>query len=164
VEFSNAVRVARALVKQDETLLIVTADHSHVLTMAGYPTRGNDILGLARGNDDHGNPELTPLRDMIGLPFTTLSYANGPGYTGRSIEQPEGAKRYPHNPTGYAGIRKGRPKLSDAEARDPNYMQEATVPPLCSGETSIARARRSALPRRGSRFRHGGFALVDESR
>ena len=73
VEFSNAVRVARALVKQDETLLIVTADHSHVLTMAGYPTRGNDILGLARGNDDHGAPELTPLRDMLGLPFTTLS-------------------------------------------------------------------------------------------
>jgi len=128
VELSNAVRVARALVKEDETLMIVTADHSHVLTMAGYPTRGNDILGLARGNDDHGAPELTPLRDMLGLPFTTLSYANGPGYTGRSVEQPEGAKHYPHNPSGYAGIRKGRPKLSDAEAREPNYLQEATVP------------------------------------
>ncbi len=128
VELSNAVRTAVSLVKARETLIVVTADHSHVLTMAGYPTRGNDILGLARGNDAHGAPELTPLKDMLGLPFTTLSYANGPGYTGRSREQPEGAKQYPHNPTGYAGIRKGRPKLSDAEVRQPDYLQESTVP------------------------------------
>ena len=128
VELSNAVRAAESLVKPRETLIVVTADHSHVFTMAGYPTRGNDILGLARGNDDHGAPELTPLKDMLGLPFTTLSYANGPGYTGRSSEQPEGAKRYPHNPAGYAGIRKGRPKLTDAEVRQPNYLQETTVP------------------------------------
>jgi alkaline phosphatase len=128
VELSNAVRAALSLVNPRETLIVVTADHSHVLTMAGYPTRGNDILGLARGNDAHGAPELTPLHDMLGLPFTTLSYANGPGYTGRSREQPEGAKRYPHTPTGYAGIRNGRPRLSDAEARQPNYLQESTVP------------------------------------
>ncbi len=128
VEFSNAVRTAMSVVNQRDTLVIVTADHSHVLTMAGYPTRGNDILGLARANDDHGAPELTPIRDMLGLPFTTLSYANGPGYTGRSSEQPEGAKRHPHNPTAYAGIRKGRPRLSDAEVRQPDYLQETTVP------------------------------------
>ena len=127
VALSDAVHVANELASL-ETLIVVTADHSHGLTFAGYPTRGNDILGLARGVDDHGDPKENPFKDMIGLPFTTLSYATGPGYTGRSPEQPEGAKSYPHNPTGYGGIRHGRPKLSDAEVRRPEYLQEATVP------------------------------------
>lgn len=127
VELSRAVSVANQLATLD-TLIVVTADHSHVLTVAGYPTRGNDILGLARGVDDHGDPKDTPYKDMLGLPFTTLGYANGPGYTGRTPEQREGAKHYPHNPTGYGGIQKGRPKLSDAEVRKPDYLQEATVP------------------------------------
>ena len=53
----------------EETLMIVTADHSHVFTMGGYPDRGNPILGYVsnkRKADD-------------GMKFTTLSYANGPG-------------------------------------------------------------------------------------
>ena len=29
----------------EDTLLVVTADHSHVFNIAGYATRGNDILG-----------------------------------------------------------------------------------------------------------------------
>jgi len=128
VEFSNAVRAAQALVNPDETLIVVTADHSHTLTIAGYPTRGNDILGLVYGNDAKGEPESTPLRDMLGLPFTTLSYANGPGYTGASPEQPEGPKHYPHQPTGYRGIRHGRPDLRKVDTTDPSYMQETTVP------------------------------------
>ena len=37
-----------------ETLIVVTADHSHTMTIAGYPHRGNDILGLVRGNSPHG--------------------------------------------------------------------------------------------------------------
>jgi alkaline phosphatase len=128
VELSNAVRTAVELVSANETLIVVTADHSHVLTIAGYPTRGNPILGLVHANEANGKRSPEPLRDAIGLPFTTLGYANGPGYTGASPEQPEGAKRFPHQPTGYRGIRKGRPDLSAVDVAGPDYLQEAAVP------------------------------------
>lgn len=128
VELSNAVKTAVALVEPRDTLLIVTADHSHVITMAGYPTRGNPILGVVEGNDPSGKPAGKPLLDMLGLPFTTLSYANGPGYTGASPEQREGPKKFPHLPTGYRGIQKGRPDLARVDVESPSYLQEATVP------------------------------------
>jgi alkaline phosphatase len=128
IELSNAVRAALALTDPLETLVVVTADHGHVLTIAGYPLRGNPILGKVVTVDEHGEPAEVYLRDAIGRPFTTLGYANGPGYTGASPEQPEGAKRYPHLPTGYQGIRRGRPDLTRVDTTAPDYLQEATVP------------------------------------
>ncbi|XP_076467438.1 alkaline phosphatase, tissue-nonspecific isozyme-like isoform X2 [Babylonia areolata] len=56
----------------DDTLVVVTADHSHVFTMGGYPDKGHDILGLV----EHTSEKDKALDDM---PYTTLSYANGPG-------------------------------------------------------------------------------------
>ncbi len=72
VALADAVAVADRLTSADDTLIIVTADHSHTLTFAGYSVRGNPILGLA--SDSRG-----PRRDLDGNAYTTLGYANGPG-------------------------------------------------------------------------------------
>jgi alkaline phosphatase len=90
VEMARAVQYAVDNTDPADTLIMVTADHSHVFTIAGYPQRGNDILGLVvppigRGEDggDGG-----PLMAMDGKPYTTLGYANGPGAVGHLHERP----------------------------------------------------------------------------
>ena len=113
-----------------DTLIIVTADHSHVFTMSGYPTRGNPILGKVIANDPRGRPAKSFAVDSLGLPYTTLGYANGPGYTGASMEQPEGVKHFPHNAAGYKGIMKGRPDLTSVDTADHAFLCECTVPML----------------------------------
>ena len=105
IEFSNAVRTALSKVNLDETLIIVTADHSHTLTLAGYPMRGNNILGLVREVDDNGLAEDKPKYDKNQLPYTTLGYANG---------------------TGALGV--PRPRLTEEQVTNPDYKQEALVP------------------------------------
>jgi len=106
-ELSRAVQVALDKVDLSETLILVTADHGHVFTIAGYPTRGNPILGLAMGNDESGNPAGKPILAADGRPYTTLGYGNGPG----------AVKEMP------------RP----APASDPRAAQQSLVP--LSGET-----------------------------
>jgi alkaline phosphatase len=78
-EFARAVSFAVANTDPAETLILVTADHSHVFTIAGYPTRGNPILGLVMGNDERGEPTGEPVLAADGQPYTTLGYQNGPG-------------------------------------------------------------------------------------
>ncbi|MFN3864815.1 MAG: alkaline phosphatase [Erythrobacter sp.] len=82
VEFARAVQWAVDHTDPAETLIMVTADHSHVFTIAGYPKRGNDILGLVvppKGSGEDGGDGETPLIAADGTPYTTLGYANGPG-------------------------------------------------------------------------------------
>ena len=45
LELEKAVKTALEMTDEDETLIVVTADHSHSMTINGYPKRGNDILG-----------------------------------------------------------------------------------------------------------------------
>ena len=78
-EFSRAVEAAIKKVDPEETLILVTADHSHVFTMGGYATRGNPILGHVVRNDASGESELGPDLAADGQPYSTLQYANGPG-------------------------------------------------------------------------------------
>lgn len=126
IALSDAVRTAAEMTSADDTLILVTADHSHTLTFSGYPVRGNPILGKVRGGgEDGGGVDYT--RDLTGLPYTTLSYANGPGHTGASNQQPAGPKRHPHSPTS-AEPAQGRPDLGSVDTEDPDYMQEALVP------------------------------------
>lgn len=67
VELTKAVAAADALTDSEDTLIVVTSDHAHVMTLSGYAERGNNILGFAGQGAD-------------GLPYSTLSYSNGPGY------------------------------------------------------------------------------------
>lgn len=111
IELSNAVRRAMELTRDQDTLILVTADHSHVFTIAGYPHRGNDILGLVQDVPDVDGAPLANARDARGLPYTTLGYQNGPGHRGPGA----------------------RPDLSNVDTAKPEFLQEAAVP--LSGET-----------------------------
>ena len=114
IAFSDAIRAAVQMTADKDTLILVTADHSHVFTIGGYPARGNPILGLVRAPDA---PDYT--RDVQGKPFATLSYANGPGFA--ALEK-----------GGDAGL--GRPvqpgrrvDLSTVDTEDEGYHQESLV-------------------------------------
>lgn len=134
-QLAAAVQAAIKKINLDDTLVIVTADHSHVFTIGGYPQRGNPILGLAQGVG-----EKTPTLDLLGLPYTTLNYANGPGYTGASNLQAAGSKTFTtaatpawaagsegHTPTSYTAAN-GRPTLSSDKVENPDYLQESIIP------------------------------------
>ena len=128
IELSNAVRVALERTDPENTLIVVTADHSHTLTFSGYPKRGNPILGLVVGSSGEAAASNAPAQDLTGHPYTTLGYANGPGYAGASDVQPEGAKTLPHFAKSATGITKGRPDLSSADTQGSTYLQESTLP------------------------------------
>ena len=73
VALDEAVAAALRLTSQEDTLILTTADHSHTLTINGYPMRGNPILATVAG----AKGEAVLAKD--GKAYTTLSYANGPG-------------------------------------------------------------------------------------
>jgi alkaline phosphatase len=90
-----------------DTLIVVTADHSHTLTLSGYATRGNPILGYVVENDYEGHPKKDAALDLEGNTYTSLSYRDGPGASAHSDK---------HSMSGYE------------EVQQPNYQQLALVP------------------------------------
>ena len=128
IALSDAVKAASELTSADDTLILVTADHSHTLAFVGYPVRGNPILGKVRGSSGEEGHANQYARDALGLPYTTLTYSNGPGYVGASAQQPEGPKRFPHLASGYQPATSGRPDLTAVDTAHPDYLQEAIAP------------------------------------
>lgn len=126
VALSDAVRAAMQAAPP-ETLIIVTADHSHSLNFVGYPVRGNPILGKVRGLGGEEGDRTQYARDQLGLPYTTLSYANGPGYPGASNAQPQGSKHHPHQ-SANVHPSTGRPDLTHVDTQAPDYLQESMIP------------------------------------
>ena len=120
IAMSDAVAVAKQLTNDKDTLIVTTADHSHVFTIAGYPSRGNPILGKTAV----GGVNLT---DALGLPYTTLAYANGPGWTGGFLRNDFDPTTEGRVPGEYIGAEL-RPDLSMIDTAHPDYLQEATVP------------------------------------
>ncbi len=130
LEFSDAVALAHQQTDPSETLIVVTADHGHPLTLAGYVRRGNPILGHAQENTPTGGTQVA--KDGSGRPFTSLNYTLGPGHPGATSEQPAGPKRFPHYRSPKLGPLKFepevRPNLEGIDTRDSNYLQEAMIP------------------------------------
>jgi alkaline phosphatase len=103
------VKKAYEMTDPNDTLIVVTADHSHVFTIAGYPHRGNDILGLSKEVPSvDGNAPANSLAGD-GKPYTTLGYQNGPGAAGSLT----------------AGV---RTDLSSVDTKSLGYLQQAIVP------------------------------------
>ena len=115
VMLSEAVRRAQELTNPQDTLIIVTSDHGHVMTFAGYPKRGNPILGKVISP---GEETLAEAAD--GLPYTTLSYANGMGMSETDSDDPD--NRY------NLALNTGRHDISEMDTESPHYHQEALVP------------------------------------
>ncbi|XP_061189805.1 alkaline phosphatase, tissue-nonspecific isozyme-like isoform X2 [Saccostrea echinata] len=98
VQFDEAIKEAVSLTSQKETLIIVTADHSHPFSLTGYTNRGNDILGLV----DEESFKVEPTTDH--MPYSSLLYGNGPGY------------------------RSPRQNLTGINTDDKDFMQQSAVP------------------------------------
>lgn len=116
IEFSRAVQAAVDATSAAETLIIVTADHSHVFTISGYPKRGNPILGKVV-NVGQDRPALA----ADGLPYTTLGYANGLGFRNLPGETDADHAYHNHPVT-------GRQDLTQVDTQAAGFHQEALVP------------------------------------
>ena len=135
-ELDEAIGAAAQMVDLRDTLIIVSADHSHVFNIAGYPLRplqelpysiksyepgyenagatGHGILDLVWDIDSSGHVFAAP--DRNGVPYTVLGYQNGPGYRGTGRVDPR------------LDLFKGFSGVVPTGPSHPAYFQESAVP------------------------------------
>ncbi|XPF96201.1 alkaline phosphatase [Colwellia sp. RE-S-Sl-9] len=116
IEFAKAVQAAVDSTNPEETLILVTADHSHVFTIAGYPKRGNPILGKVVSV---GSTE--PAKASDGMPYTTLGYTNGLGFR-NLVNETDADATYSEADSA------GRHDLTTVDTTTSGFHQEALVP------------------------------------
>ncbi|MFQ2770982.1 alkaline phosphatase [Aeromonas caviae] len=97
VALDEAVKTALGKVDLSDTLIVVTADHDHTMTINGYSAKGNKVLDLVK------NADGSTQNDADGKPFTTLVFGNGPNRQDQ------------------------RPTLTSDEVMADNYLQETGV-------------------------------------
>ncbi|MGQ0567233.1 MAG: alkaline phosphatase [Gemmobacter sp.] len=110
-----AIKMADDMTDDADTLIIVTADHSHSLAFNGYCGRGSNILGLCMEIDPNGvAAKTTPNLAMDGKPYTVASFANGTGSV--IVEQADKT---------WSGT---RPDVTEEAATNVDYLQQSLVP------------------------------------
>ncbi|MDY8109074.1 alkaline phosphatase [Fulvimarina sp. 2208YS6-2-32] len=140
-EFARAVAAVDAATDDEDTLIIVTADHEHAISFNGYCGRGNPILGLCHDVDPNGIKHSdTPLLADDGKPYTVIGYLNGPGSVLTPMETAETvpptdqtADAVEASVTGDAApetenFSGSRPDVTEEEATDMDYIQQALIP------------------------------------
>ncbi len=105
VALDAAIAAAVAATDPADTLIVVTADHAHTLGIQGYPKRDNPILGLVV------DVEGKIARASDGKPYTTLSYANGPGAV-----------------SGPGGQMGARADLTNTDTKGIDFVQQSALP------------------------------------
>ncbi|EGI62845.1 PREDICTED: alkaline phosphatase, tissue-nonspecific isozyme isoform X2 [Acromyrmex echinatior] len=101
VRFSDAVNTTLRMIDPDDTLVIVTSDHTQSMNFNGYSPRGSSILGIAQKSK------------YDGIPYTTLSYSTGgPNNVAYIVSDDGQIKRI--NP-------------SESNTSDFTYSQQATI-------------------------------------
>jgi alkaline phosphatase len=76
IAFDDAIKAAIAEVRKTDpelknTLIVVTADHDHTLTINGYGKKGSDIMGTVKNYRDGKE-----MKDADGNNYTTLVFGN----------------------------------------------------------------------------------------
>lgn len=113
VAFAEAVAKADEMTDDADTLIVVTADHGHAIAFNGYCGRGSDIQGLCMEIDNAGVEHTgEPRLAKDGKPYTIVGYLNGSGSVMREDVNWVGA----------------RPDLTQEEATDIDYLQQALIP------------------------------------
>jgi alkaline phosphatase len=113
--FAEAVAKVDEMTDDEDTLIIVTADHEHAIAFNGYCGRGTPITGVCYDIDNAGVKHTDKMLTADdGKPYTVVSYLNGAGSV--LVKQEDGD---------YVG---SRPTVTQADATDPDYIQQALLP------------------------------------